>query len=541
MNRRPLFAIGLSLLVMIGFTALIVSGQSRTSEDFVLGQKPEHIPSEEEQVVVEDTTESAELLNTMPSCRYGVADLVNLSPDWLRAMGTGWYLNFNTGREDYGDVQYTPIIRVQQHRDDNGNPTTPRGYRISPPLGSLVTQAAVKPGLLYLVGNEVDRIGQDGTEPDLYAKAYNEIFYAIKAVDPTAKFAISGLVQVTPNRLFYLDLVWDSYLQQFGETMPVDVWNAHVYVLPEVNRDGTSNGIASTAVGTNAFGGIKGSGGNVLHCGDTNDDTYCYAEHDDIDIFTEQIVSMRVWMKEHGQQNKPLVISEYGQLYPYEIEPDGSCFLQDEYGQCFTPNRVTNFMKASHSWLDTAASPSIGFPADDNKLVQQWLWFSTYTPFVGNSSNLLINDSPTGAPGNAAMLTEMGEAFQLAATSGELRPNLTPYLIVSNQLPTGDLMLTVSVRNKGDSHIVAPFEITFYRNQGLTQPIGTVSVDPIVLGCAQREYTYSIVWSNPPDGVSAVYVKVDAGNQIDEAREDDNVLGGRAVVGHELFFPTMRD
>ena len=65
---------------------------------------------------------------------------------------------------------------------------------------------------------------------------------------------------------------------------------------------------------------------------------------------------MRTWMKQHGQQNKPLILSEYSLLYPYDIDPEG-CFLQDEYGNCFTPQRVSTFMK--NSFKPTWKEPSI--------------------------------------------------------------------------------------------------------------------------------------------------------------------------------------
>lgn len=55
-------------------------------------------------------------------------------------------------------------------------------------------------------------------------------------------------------------------------------------------------------------------------------------------VFDEQIRDMRQWMKDHGQQDKPLLLTEFSVLYPYIQDPGGTCFVQDEYGQCFTPN-----------------------------------------------------------------------------------------------------------------------------------------------------------------------------------------------------------
>ena len=114
------------------------------------------------------------------------------------------------------------------------------------------------PGGLWAIGNEVDRGpnpgdiygGQGDMYPETYAVAYHEIRAFIKKHDPTARTAISGLVQVTPSRLRYLDRVWNEYFRRYGTPMPVDVWNMHVYVLPEVEADGiTPNGIANIPVG----------------------------------------------------------------------------------------------------------------------------------------------------------------------------------------------------------------------------------------------------------------------------------------------------
>ena len=50
----------------------------------------------------------------------------------------------------------------------------------------------------------------------------------------------------------------------------------------------------------------------VNRCGDPL--VYCFAEHDNMAIFDQQVRAMRTWMKNHGQQNKPLIISEYSLL-----------------------------------------------------------------------------------------------------------------------------------------------------------------------------------------------------------------------------------
>ncbi|MBK7180121.1 MAG: hypothetical protein IPH82_23545 [Chloroflexi bacterium] len=211
-------------------------------------------------------------------------------------------------------------------------------------------------------------------------RAYHDIYGWIKETDPTAQVAISGLVEVTPSRLWYLSAIWDAYLDRYNVPMPVDVWNMHLYIINEVLYNGAV-GAAAIPVGfvPAAYPDIplkrlSSPGANPdQECPDPN--VYCYAEHDDMSIFAEQVRDMRTWMKAHGQQNKPLILSEYSLLWPYEIDPEG-CFLQDERGNCFTPARVSTFMRNTFDYLEGLKDPNLGYALDNNRLVQQWMWFS---------------------------------------------------------------------------------------------------------------------------------------------------------------------
>ena len=347
------------------------------------------------------------------NCRYGVAVS---SGEHVPRIGAGWFLDFNPP-DKYpaatNGAEWVEMLKVFQAKTAEGYYLP--SYRTAVPLNEkLIDHLQAHPGSLWLIGNEVERIGQGEMYPEVYARAYHEIRKFIKKHDPTARIALSGLVQVTPNRLQYLDLVWDAYNQLYGGPMPVDVWNMHIYVLPEVEPDGiTPNGIANIALGTDPTLGKRGSGGDPNSCPDL--DVYCFAEHDDLTIFTEQIVAMRQWMKDHGQQQKPLILSEFSQLYPYTLDED-TCFVQDEFGKCFTPNRVSNFMSNAFSTLNNLQDPGLGFELDENRLVQQWLWFSMYLQGVGTVSNILEDDEQT--------LTQVGQDFRQIVFNEPLVLNL---------------------------------------------------------------------------------------------------------------------
>jgi len=104
-------------------------------------------------------------------------------------------------------------------------------YRTS--QSAIIEAAQASPGSLWLLGNEIDRVGQDEMLPESYAQAYHELYGWIKEADPTARIANAGLVQPTPLRLEYLDRIWDTYQNLYGHEMPVDVWNIHNFILSE--------------------------------------------------------------------------------------------------------------------------------------------------------------------------------------------------------------------------------------------------------------------------------------------------------------------
>ncbi|MBC7227597.1 MAG: hypothetical protein H5T61_10240 [Thermoflexales bacterium] len=482
-----------------------------------------------------------------PNCRYGVAAWGESQLQWLPKLGIGWYLDFGAHMSNGpDDIEFIQVVRVKQNK--SGCTYLP-GYSVSPPLteGDLGALVRAYPGALWLVGNEPDRGPnpdsdctnriQDDTHPEVYAEAYHAVYHFIKQRDPTAQVGIAGLVQVTPGRLQYLDKVWDTYLQKFGVPIPVDVWNMHLYILPEVNWTGQPNGIANVALGTNPALGMRESGGRKDLCGDPRDNIYCFAEHDNMPIFADQILQMRAWMKAHGQQNKPLIISEYSILYPFEDYDDPihptRCFLQDEFGGCFTPARVSNFMTRTFHYLESAADPVLGYPPDNYRLVQQWLWFSMYFEGAGSASNLLNRDMTS--------LTQVGQIFANFVGSTATYVNLLPGEVANPVIfaPTGTTGVTLSatIYNNGNAYARNPITVTFYADASLTQIIGTSVFTGTLEGCARRGITLEVYWDNLSTGAHPYWVKVEG----DEYKED-NIKAGLVLVNpKQVFLPlTLR-
>jgi hypothetical protein len=306
-----------------------------------------------------------------PLWRFGAAKAVNdimlFDPSDLKQLRLGWYVNWGAKEwtEPYG-IEYVPMVRVKQWKDDGtGNPVDccvdcaylePYAYTANPTLTEIATLAAAHPGKLWLLGNEIERVDwatsgggcahQDEILPELYATAYHDFYSTIKAADPTAQIAIGGVIQATPLRLEYLTRIWDAYQTQYGEDMPVDVWNVHGFVLQEV----------------------AGSWGADIPAGiaETEGMLYTLVENKDFTIVQEHLIAMRQWMADRGQQNKPLIITEYGVLMPEWIDPAELTYedVRDD------------FMLPSFEFFLNYTDSSVGYPADGNRLVQRWNWYS---------------------------------------------------------------------------------------------------------------------------------------------------------------------
>jgi hypothetical protein len=305
-------------------------------------------------------------------------------PD-IRQLAAGWYVNFHVESDPVRPLglEYVQTVRLHQLtecwpnriRDRDACPyVKPYTYTLTAPKSWSALETAVKanPGSLWLVGNEMDRYdwggdnpytekkesapsgGQDEMLPELYAQAYHEIYHKITTADPTAKVAIGGIIQATPARLWYLDEVWGTYRNKYGRNMPVDVWNVHNFIFKEKCDD---------------FGADIPPGCPESVCTPNDGGVPCYGKryadtkHNSLEIFDKQIRAFRGWMAGHGQQAKPLIVSEYGIVYHHAGMEDGK-------GEV-----VKNFMRDTFDYFMTEKDCSLSHQ-DDCRLVQRWAWYS---------------------------------------------------------------------------------------------------------------------------------------------------------------------
>ena len=276
----------------------------------------------------------------------------------LSELGPGWYLDWQAGFPvSPGITEYAQMVRV------------PRG-EIVPDLKTIAQIAQRNPGALWLIGNEMDVIWQDNATPEQYAAAYHEAYNTLKQADPSSRVAIGGVSEPSPLRLRYLDRVLQAYREKYGQAMPIDVWNVHNFILPEERG----------SWGVDIPPGIEATRGL----------TYTIQDHDNLNTFKQQLIDFRRWMARHGYRDKELLVSEYGIL------------MYEDYG--FDYPRVRDFMLGSFDVMLNTTDAESGLPADGNRLVQRWCWYS-----------LADDDYPTGnlAEVNGGELTPLGRDFKV--------------------------------------------------------------------------------------------------------------------------------
>jgi len=443
-------------------------------------------------------------------CRYGVDAIGSMDTYPVEDLRIGWYIDFGLGGTSLGSgsVEYMPMIRLKKSISGE--------YMIAnTTLEAVATEAAVNPGQTWIIGNEPDSPYQDKLEAELYAEAYHDLYYAIKSADPTAQIATAGVVQPTPVRLYYLDLVLESYLQAYGEPMPVDVWNIHVYILHERNCDV----YYWDCWGAEIPPGIDWPEGEL----------YSIDDNANFEIFRGLVQDFRDWMASRGYRDRPLIITEFGVQMPADV------------GSGFPPDLVNAFMDDTFDFLASASGPN-GYPADGNRLVQRWAWWSLQRPPEYVDSNGWLYD-----PGTPPVRTVFGDNY--AGYTAQVQPNANlfpvkvwtePAVIFS---PTDPVTVTLfaKVANDGEVSMAGTSVAQFYQGVApdASEQIGPDLLLPDLGGCGDST-VISVTLSNLSSGAHPVYVVVDPDGAITENNEDDNVMARVVFVNpHRVFLPLV--
>lgn len=455
-----------------------------------------------------------------PNCRFGVTAGKDVSDYDVVGLNVGWYLTWGTwdNPSHPGGAEFMQMVRLEQ---------VGGSYAVSPPTTTLLSLVASHPKATWLIGNEPDGYptagDTDSMDPTIYAHAYHDLYYLIKQRDPAAQVAVAPIIQPTPLRFEYLDTIWDTYWQTYGETMPVDIWNIHSFILRETTFPPDPDPCGAHTIGV--WGAYVPRDSSAPH-----GELYCLRDQDDLDMFWQRIRDFRKWMAAKGERDKPLMITEYGVLFPEDYT--------DEDGVSFSPERVAAYMTGTFELLLNETDPLIGYPYDGNRLVQRWAWFSLdQDPYWWGGT---LFDSTTH------QMRVLGQRFQdyTSAISPVVdllaaKANASSSVFWYEATPV-TATLNAIVSNIGNISTTSPITVTFYDGlpgEAQTQVIGTPTIITDGLqGCADYQIVQS-QWVSLTAGSYTFYVSV-AG--VGDAWQGNNVISDTILIArHRTFLPVV--
>ena len=440
-----------------------------------------------------------------PLCPFSVnVQGGGITEDQAEYLRIGWYLDYQASSSPArpNGSRYMPVVLLAQIGID--------GYRYSPSGSQLQQAIDANPGADWLIGNEPDRRHwQDDLEPDVYARAYHELYYLIKSADPTARIVAGNIVQPTPIRLAYLDLVLSSYHRLYGEPMPVDVWGIHNFILNEVSCEYDPY----NCWGAEIPPGIDAPYGEILTIED----------NDSLPLFMQRIERFRQWMTDRGYGGLPVYLTEYGILMP------------QDYG--FPWSRVNTFMSNTFDYLLTATDSSVGNPNDGHRLVQRFSWYST----SDMTFNGWLFDPDSGEPTEsgqhlAAYTAQIAEAIDLSPVRVFAQP-AAPFSHGENVTFTLKALVTNS-GNISSTHSVA---VQFFDGDPSAGgvKIGTDQILPPLPGCGGNGVA-QVEWAGVAPGAHQVYAVVDSAQAVPESDEMNNVANQTILVAtHQAFLAAI--
>ena len=258
------------------------------------------------------------------------------------------------------------------------------------------------------------------------------------------------------------------------------------------------------------------------------------------------LIAFREWMKAHGQQNKPLLITEMAVMVPE--------WMPGVEGE-FTPEKIRDdFLYPTLDMVFNTTDPELGYPDDDYHLVQSMWWWSfnmDYGKYVDGEFRQAYNGnlvwSGLGAPShapNSMGLSTLGKYWIDYVSLMDDDPNLRPFTIepLTALSPSGNpITATLHLKIINNSEVAAnpPFTVTF-KDVDTGKVIDRIVVSDAVEGCGDKYDTVDIQWSNLALGFHKIRAIVDDGNSVVEENETDNVkVFTFFVSGYHLHLPMV--
>ena len=436
----------------------------------------------------------------------------------VASLNAGWYW-------DWGARSTVSLPAMEHIQTVRLSPTT-SGYAAMPTGTTLLSIVAARPGARWFIANEPDCIWQDNIRSEIYARAYHDLYYFIKGADPTAQIGVGSIVQPTPLRMRYLDRVLAEYAERYHEPLPTDFWATHSYILCETCFTEDHPGAPWPWGACPVPDWYDEDNPNAP----PPDDAVYYSleDHWRLDIFQERLVEFRRWMQDRGYRDVPLVVSEYGILFGYPFEQGELYKTEDD---------AIAFMQSTFDWMLEARDEELGYPADDNRLVQRWAWFSL--------------DHDDWALGGALFDNETYQPFNIGSAyadyTGDLSPAVDLVAVDVRQTapvpysPTHPVSVTleVEISNAGNVAVTEPFTVSILDDTGT--PLAANQLVSASLGGCGDSTTLHVVYPNLGPGSYLVRVVVDPDDIVVEADESNNEVSGWALVATDrIFLPLVR-
>ncbi len=229
----------------------------------------------------------------------GVVTVQLLHSQALDQMGTVWYYAYHY--VGTADTRHHRVFVALPHHDESSLIATMRRY----------------PGSWWMVGNEPNDPYQDNLSPTTYAAFYHRFARIAQRADPMARLMSAGIANADWQ---WAEAFREAYHQAHGAYPRIDAWNVHNYVLePDHSQL-------------------------------------------DQDVFRQRLIAFRTWMSHIGEDDKPLVLSEFGVLMG-----------QERHDTRYEPPEAINaYIHETVRWLH------------ETDYVQSWAWFASHTSGLFN-------------------------------------------------------------------------------------------------------------------------------------------------------------
>jgi hypothetical protein len=442
------------------------------------------------------------------NCRFGITTPSNANEIDLIPLKVGALLNWGVISNNNlpAGMDFINVLRVGDrcfdanlHQVSCSKLDDPRSpYQIT--LDTYEAQVTAHPGMYWIIGNEPDtaRSVQDDLTASDYANRYFEIATRIRFLDSTAKIGFGSVVGMTPIRMRYLDLAWSQLVSRAGTQAAasalIDFWAPHGFLLNE----------------------IPGGWGSGVPPGFSNDHKDAvritnFSNSYNINNFSARVESFRSWMKGIGEQNKPLWITEYGNLFPPIDKPGGPDWIN------VSDSTTTTYMLKTFDFLLNTTDTNTGLPSDNNKLVQRWFWYSLNDYRYNYGGSLFDPDK------NPPKETTVGTAFQNYAPKDNVSPDFHLSGNLSLQAGVTDptqFVVNITVANSGNSMFPQSPRLWFYLDNPNVASYAQVD-EPLVMGCGGTK-AMSITLPYPGSTrTNKIYLRLDTnGNQTPDDGDD---------------------